>query len=189
MKNREVPEMKWSIKKAVAAIIAFAVLAAVIVLAAYLKQVADYKRAVSEIFIEEVHLSDIPDGVFLPQQRHTPGQLIDLFLRTADRNVEILQGTFRNAAHLLNKFAIGLAALGQIGEVYHCQILKIRLVELLPYLPDNFRRTPQDRHRKFDDARMFIAALVRNVSPYHLRYFLSQSDPHDCRRVCDHPRR
>lgn len=65
MKNREVPEMKWSIKKAAAAIIAFAVLAAVIVLAAYLKQVADYKRAVSEIFIEEVHLSDIPDGVYI----------------------------------------------------------------------------------------------------------------------------
>ena len=65
MKNREMPEMKWSIKKAAAAIIAFAVLAAVIVLAAYLKQVADYKQAVSEIFIEEVHLSDIPDGVYI----------------------------------------------------------------------------------------------------------------------------
>ena len=51
-------------------------------------------------------------------------------------------------------------------------ILKIRLVELFPYLLDNFRRTPQDRHRKFDDAKMLVAALVGNVSPYHFDFKL-----------------
>lgn len=56
--------MKWSIKKAAAAIIALALLAGVLVLAVYLKQTADYKRAVSEISIEEILLSDVPDGVY-----------------------------------------------------------------------------------------------------------------------------
>ena len=66
---------------------------------------------------------------WLSQQRHTARELIDLFLRTADGNAKILQSAFGNAAHLLNKFVIGLVVLGQIGEVYHRQILKIRLAE------------------------------------------------------------
>jgi uncharacterized protein with FMN-binding domain len=57
--------MKQSIKKAAAAIIAFAILIGGIALAAYLKQVADYKRSVSETSIEEICLSDIPNGVYI----------------------------------------------------------------------------------------------------------------------------
>lgn len=57
--------MKWSIKKVAAAIITLAILVGVIVFAVYLKQVADYKRSVSEISIEEIHLSDIPNGVYI----------------------------------------------------------------------------------------------------------------------------
>lgn len=57
--------MKWSIKKAALAIITLAVLVGVIVFAVYLKQVANYKRSVSEISIEEIHLSDIPNGVYI----------------------------------------------------------------------------------------------------------------------------
>lgn len=57
--------MKWSIKKATVAIIAFAILVGVIGLLVYLKQVADYKRSVNEISIEEIHLSDIPNGVYI----------------------------------------------------------------------------------------------------------------------------
>lgn len=57
--------MKQSIKKAAAAIIAFAVLIGGIALAIYLKQVADYKHSVSETSIEEICLSDIPNGVYI----------------------------------------------------------------------------------------------------------------------------
>ena len=35
-----------------------------IALAVYLKQVADYKRAVRAISIEEINLSEIPDGIY-----------------------------------------------------------------------------------------------------------------------------
>lgn len=57
--------MKCSIKKIVTSIVALAVLAGGIFLAVYLKQVADYKRAVSEISIEEICLLDIPSGVYI----------------------------------------------------------------------------------------------------------------------------
>lgn len=57
--------MKQSIKKVAAAIIALAVFAGGIALAVYLKQTADYKRSVSEISIEEICLSDIPNGVYV----------------------------------------------------------------------------------------------------------------------------
>lgn len=57
--------MKCSIKKVVTAIVALAVLAGSIFLAVYLKQVADYKRSVSEISIDEICLLDIPNGVYI----------------------------------------------------------------------------------------------------------------------------
>mgnify|MGYP007025206856 CR=1 FL=1 len=49
------------------------------------------------------------------------------------------RGAAGKAFWVLRWEVIGLAALGQIGEVHHCQILKIRLVELFPYLLDNGR--------------------------------------------------
>lgn len=57
--------MKQSIKKAAAAIITFVILIAGIALATYLKQVDDYKRSVSETSIEEIRLSDIPNGIYI----------------------------------------------------------------------------------------------------------------------------
>lgn len=75
----------------------------------------------------------------LSEQRHTACKLIDLFLWAAHCNTEILQGILRRMTHLLNKFVIGLAALGQIGEVHHRQILKVRLVEFFAYLFDDFQ--------------------------------------------------
>lgn len=57
--------MKQSIKKAAAVIITFAILIAGIALATYLKQVDDYKRSVSETSIEEIRLSDIPNGIYI----------------------------------------------------------------------------------------------------------------------------
>lgn len=57
--------MKQSIKKAAATIIAFAILIGGIALAIYLKQVANYKRSVSETSIEEICLSNIPNGIYI----------------------------------------------------------------------------------------------------------------------------
>ena len=57
--------MKWSFKKVTAMIAILVVLAGGIFLAAYLKEVADYKRSVREIAIEEICLSDIPDGEYI----------------------------------------------------------------------------------------------------------------------------
>lgn len=71
-----------------------------------------------------------------------------------------MQGAFGNAAHLLDKLVIGLAPLGQIGEVHNGQILKIRLVQLFPYLFDDLLRSPQNGDRKFNDAQCSIPHLV-----------------------------
>ena len=76
----------------------------------------------------------------LSGQRHAPRQLTDLFLRAADGNANIPQGTFGNAAHLLHKLVIGLAALGETREFHRRQILKAGLIELFPDLPDRLRR-------------------------------------------------
>lgn len=58
--------MRCSIRKRAAVIIVLVVIfVGLIVLAVYLKRVADYKRAVREISIEEISVSDIPDGVYI----------------------------------------------------------------------------------------------------------------------------
>lgn len=57
--------MRRSIRKRTAVIIVFVVFVGLIVLAVYLKRVADYKRAVREISIEEISISDVPDGVYI----------------------------------------------------------------------------------------------------------------------------
>ena len=54
-----------SVKKVAAAILALAFLIVGITLAVYLKQVAGYKRAVREILIEDICLSDIPSGIYV----------------------------------------------------------------------------------------------------------------------------
>lgn len=57
--------MKWSIKKAAAAIIVLAILAAGGVLTVYLNRVSNYKRSVREISIEEISLPNVPNGVYV----------------------------------------------------------------------------------------------------------------------------
>lgn len=57
--------MRWSVRKRIAVIIVLVLFVGLIVLAVYLKRVADYKRAVREISIEEISISDIPDGVYI----------------------------------------------------------------------------------------------------------------------------
>ena len=57
--------MKWSIKKAAAAIIVLAILAAGGVLTVYLNLVFNYKRSVREISIEEISLPNVPNGVYV----------------------------------------------------------------------------------------------------------------------------
>lgn len=57
--------MKWSIKKAATAIVVLAILAAGGVLTVYLNRVSNYKRSVREISIEEISLSNVPNGVYV----------------------------------------------------------------------------------------------------------------------------
>ena len=86
---------------------------------------------------------------FLPQQRHTASQFIDLFLWAADGDAKILQAAFGNLTHLFNKFLVSLAALSEIGKIHHRQVLKFRLVQLLADLLDDFRGAFQDWYGKF----------------------------------------
>lgn len=57
--------MKRSVNKTVICIIAAAIWVGLLCLAIYLKSVFDYKQAVNEITMEDVCISDLPDGVYL----------------------------------------------------------------------------------------------------------------------------
>lgn len=103
--------------------------------------------------------------IYLPQKWHTASQFIDLFLCSTNSYAEILQTAFGNLTHLFNKFLVSFAALGQIREVHHRQILKFRLVQLLPDFLDDFRGAFQDRYGKFDNAQVDVAALIGNIDP------------------------
>lgn len=56
--------MNRSVKKVTAYMIAAIMLAGLIALTVYLKSVFDYKQAVSAISIQNIHIPDIPDGVY-----------------------------------------------------------------------------------------------------------------------------
>lgn len=57
--------MKLSFKKFIVAFAIIAILIGMLILAAYLKSVADYKRAVNDISIEEICFSNLLDGVYI----------------------------------------------------------------------------------------------------------------------------
>ena len=57
--------MKRSVNKTVICIIAAVIWVGLLCLAIYLKSVFDYKQAVNEITMEDVCISDLPDGVYL----------------------------------------------------------------------------------------------------------------------------
>ena len=57
--------MRISKKKTVLFVIAFLLLVGFVWGILYLKSVADYKKAVTETTFEDIHISDIPDGVYV----------------------------------------------------------------------------------------------------------------------------
>ena len=57
--------MKILRKKFVIAFTIIAILTGLLIFAAYLKSVADYKRTVNDISIEEICFSDFSDGVYI----------------------------------------------------------------------------------------------------------------------------
>ena len=57
--------MRISKKKTVLFVIAFLLLVGFVWGILYLKSVADYKKAVKETTFEDIHISDIPDGVYV----------------------------------------------------------------------------------------------------------------------------
>ena len=61
----ESDEVRISKKKTVLFVIAFLLLVGFVWGILYLKSVADYKKAVKETTFEDIHISDIPDGVYV----------------------------------------------------------------------------------------------------------------------------
>ena len=57
--------MRISKKKTVLFVIVFLLLVGFVWGILYLKSVADYKKAVKETTFEDIHISDIPDGVYV----------------------------------------------------------------------------------------------------------------------------
>lgn len=57
--------MRMSKKKTVLFVIVFLLLVGFVWGILYLKSVADYKKAVKETTFEDIHISDIPDGVYV----------------------------------------------------------------------------------------------------------------------------
>lgn len=57
--------MKPFLKKTIVCVIVVIILVGILVLAIYLKSVADYKHAVSEISIEDICISDVSNGVYI----------------------------------------------------------------------------------------------------------------------------
>ena len=61
----ESDEVRISKKKTVLFVIVFLLLIGFVWGILYLKSVADYKKAVKETTFEDIHISDIPDGVYV----------------------------------------------------------------------------------------------------------------------------
>ena len=61
----ESDEVRISKKKTVLFVIVFLLLVGFVWGILYLKSVADYKKAVKETTFEDIHISDIPDGVYV----------------------------------------------------------------------------------------------------------------------------
>ena len=61
----ESDEVRIPKKKTVLFVIAFLLLVGFVWGILYLKSVADYKKAVKETTFEDIHISDIPDGVYV----------------------------------------------------------------------------------------------------------------------------
>lgn len=61
----ESDEVRISKKKTVLFVIMFLLLVGFVLGILYLKSVADYKKAVKETTFEDIHISDIPDGVYV----------------------------------------------------------------------------------------------------------------------------
>ena len=57
--------MRISKKRTVSFVIMFLLLVGFVLGILYLKSVADYKKAVKETTFEDIHISDIPDGVYV----------------------------------------------------------------------------------------------------------------------------
>ena len=112
------------------------------------------------------------------------GQLVDFLFGAAEGDAQIAQVRFRGLGHFAGEFLVGLAALGQIGEVHHRQVLEFRLVQLFPDRPQLLRGAFQDRHGEHDDPPVQPAALVGHVRAYGLRHLPAQGDAHDRRRIC-----
>lgn len=91
--------------------------------------------------------------------------------------------------HFLQKFVIGFAALGQVGEIYCGQFLKFRPVQFFPNSSDHLRRAPEYGDGKFDNPQVRLAAPVQDVGSYHLRQHFSQGDTQNRRRVGDKAQR
>ena len=94
--------MRRSVKKRLHVLIAAAVLVGLAGLAIYLQSVFDYKRAVNEIIIEDVRISDVPDGVY-------PGGC-DVGLIRAKVEVTVCRGRITEIKILEHKNERGQAA-------------------------------------------------------------------------------
>ena len=57
--------MKVSRKRIILSVVIVTFIFGLIVGAAYLKNVADYKKAVKETTFDEINISDIPDGIYI----------------------------------------------------------------------------------------------------------------------------
>ena len=112
--------MKWSIKKVAAAIITLAILVGAIILVVYLTQVANYKRSASEISIEEIHLPDIPNGVYIGE--------CDVNFIYAKVEVTIDSGEITNIRILEHKNERGQAAEAVVDRIVSEQRIDVDAV-------------------------------------------------------------
>ena len=149
--------MKWSFKKVTAMIAILVVLAGGIFLAAYLKEVADYKRSVREIAIEEICLSDIPDGEYIGECN------VDFIYAKVE--VTVHSGRISNIRILEHKNERGQAAEVIIDKIVSELVddnLKRRFIAGLADTIGSTRST----HRRFSDDKQMVSFEISGFE-YH----------------------
>ena len=107
-------------KRTVMVILAVVILAGLIGLAVYLKQVADYKRAVREISITEIRIPEIPDGVYTGQ--------CDVNFICAKVEVTVLNGEITKIRILEHKNERGRAAESVVDKIVSEQKIDVDAV-------------------------------------------------------------
>ena len=112
--------MKLSPKRIIAATVTAVSLILLIFLAVYLRNVAAYKQAVRETTVDEINISDVPDGIYIGEY--------DVNFIYAKVEVTVQDGKITNIELLEHKNERGKPAEAILGKMIDAQRINVDAV-------------------------------------------------------------